>query len=144
MKIASSISKSRTPLLDKNQTKAFTNDLIVACQKVDTIPVMEVVHKYNLQYHHEIEDFIEGAHLIMDFWKEADPKIEIREVTMHESRCIGCVFGKTVKVFHIVYVISRIIYYKEFAINLDIQEGLLMDFEWCNGFLDKQDLVELK
>jgi hypothetical protein len=143
MKIASSISKSKTPLLDKDQTIAFTNDLIAACQKVDTIPVMEVVHKYNLQYHHEIEEFITGAQTIMDFWKEADPKIEIREVTMHESRCIGCVFGKTVKVFHIVYVISRIIYYKEFAINLDIQEGLLMDFEWCNGFLDKQDLVEL-
>jgi predicted protein tyrosine phosphatase len=43
------------------------NDIIVACQTVDIILVMEVVHKYNLQHHHEIEDLIEGAHLIMDF-----------------------------------------------------------------------------
>jgi hypothetical protein len=143
MKIESTISKSKTPLLNADQTIAFMNDIIVACQKVDFIPVMEVVYKYNLQHHHEIEDFIEGAHLIMDNWKEPESRNEIREVTMHDSRCIACVFGKTVKVFHIEYNVFGLIYNKEFALNLDIQQGLLMDFAWCNGFLNKKDLSEL-
>jgi len=143
MKIESTISKSDTPLLNAAQTKAFLNDIIDACQSVDIIPVLDVVHKYNLQHHHEIEEFIEGAHLIMDIWKDTDNRTKIRKVTMHNSRCIGCVFGKTVRVFHIEYNESGLIYNKEFALNLDIQEGLLMDFAWCNGFLNKKDLSEL-
>lgn len=150
MKIASPISKSKSPLLDKDHTKAFSNDLIDACQKVDSILVMKVVHKYNLQHHHEIEDFINDAHRILDFWKTDNDQIEITEVTIHDSKCIACSFGKTVKVFHVLFnqlikgtAGRRIKFSREFAINLDIQEGLLMDFGWCNAFLDKKELAQL-
>lgn len=150
MKIASSVSKSKTPLLDRDQTKAFSNDLIEACQKVDLIPIMKVLHKYNLQHHKDNEVFIAGAHRILDYWKQNKDQIQITEVTLHESKCIACSFGKTVKVFHVIFnqLINetaglRIIYSREFAINLDIQEGLLMDFGWCNAFLDKKELAEL-
>ena len=150
MKIASSFTTSTTPLLDEDQTKAFMNDIIVACQTVDMIPVMEVIHKYNLQHKKEIDEFIDGAHRILDYWKQDNDQIHITEVTLHESKCIACSFGKTVKVFHVLFnqlikgtAGPRIIYSKEFAINLDIQEGLLIDFGWCNAFLNKKELSNI-
>lgn len=150
MKIASPISKSKSPLLDEDHTKAFRNDIMDACQKVDSILVMKVVHKYNLQHQDDIEEFINGAQIILDFWKNDNDQKEITEVTLHDSKCIACSFGKTVKVFHVLYnqlikgtAGRRIKFSREFAINLDIQEGLLMDFGWCNAFLNKKELAQL-
>jgi hypothetical protein len=150
MKIASSISKSKTPLLNEEQTKKFVAEITDACHKLDSVLLMKVIHKYKLQYHEEIERFVKDAHKILDFWKINTNKVEIEEVTTYGSKCIACSYGKNVKVFGIVYNQylsgssgTRLVYKQEFAINLDIQEELLMDYGWCNAFLDKEDLRKL-
>ena len=37
---------------------------------------------------------------------------------------------------------ASIAYNREFAINLEIQDEMLMDFGWCNAFLKKEELVQ--
>jgi hypothetical protein len=150
MKIASTISKSKTPLLNAEQTKTFVSEITDACHKLDSVLLMKVIHKYKLQYHEDIERFVKDTHKILDFWKINTNKVEIKEVTTYGSKCIACSFGKNVKVFGIVYIQylngssgPRLVYNKEFAINLDIQQDLLMDYGWCNAFLDKEDLKRL-
>lgn len=144
------IAKPNTPLLNVELTKAFVNEILYACRKVDSIPVLKVIHKFNLQNHKEIEEFNKGAYRILDFWKNKQQKIIITKITRHDSKCIACAYGKTVKVFSMIYHQyshgsdgPSIIYNKEFAINLDIQNDMLMDFAWCNAFLDKEEVEEL-
>ena len=144
------IAKPKTPLLTAELTKAFVNEIIYACRKVDSIPVIKVIHKFNLQHQDKIEDFLDGAHRILDFWKNTEQKIVITKITTHDSKCIACSFGKTVKVYSMIYQQyikgddgASIIYNREFAINLDIQDEMLMDFGWCNAFLKKEELEEL-
>lgn len=144
------IAKPKTPLLNAELTKAFVNEIFYACQHVDSIPVIKVVHKFNLQNRFEIDEFLAGAHRILDFWKNTEQKIVITKITTHDSKCIACSFGKTVKVYRMIYQQyvngddgASIVYNREFAINLDIQNEMLMDFGWCNAFLKKADLEEL-
>lgn len=146
----SSINNPKTPLLDVELTKAFTNEILYACRKVDSIPVLQVIRKFKLHNHKEIEEFNKGAYRILDFWKNPQKKIIITKITRHDSKCIACAYGKTVKVFSMIYHQFNygdqgpsVIYEKEFAINLDIQNDMLMDFAWCNAFLNKNEVEEL-
>lgn len=141
------IAKPKTPILTAELTKAFVNEIIYACRKVDSIPVINVIHKFNLQHQDKIKDFLDGAYTILDFWKNTEQKIVITKITTHDSKCIACSFGKTVKVYRMIYQQyingddgASIAYNREFAINLDIQDEMLMDFGWCNAFLKKQEL----
>jgi hypothetical protein len=96
-------------------------------------PVLKVIHKLNLPKNHKgIEEFNKAYTGSLDFWK-TNSKIS-QKITRHDLNALPSIAGKTVKVFSIIYHQyshgsdgSSIIYNKEFAINLDIQNDMLTD-----------------
>ena len=141
--------KTCTPILSKEETKKFINQIDLACRLLDAQVLKWVVEKFDL---HELEDspeFIYDAVEKLEFWKDQKFPVQIKEVGSFETKCIACVFGKKVKGYLVTYSREmnnggKINYKRQFAVNFQLADGQLTDFGWCNAFLDPMEMKELK
>ena len=140
--------KTISPILSKEETRKFINQIDLACRLLDAQVLALVVEKFNL---HELEDsaeFLQDAIEKLEFWKNQERPVQIKDVSAFKSKCIACVFGKKVKGYSVNYFEEmgdgyKINYERQFAINFQLTDGQLTDFGWCNAFLDPIEIKEL-
>jgi hypothetical protein len=146
------VSVKETPLLDKINTLTFLKDIETICNKVDFISLSAILQKYPFQNINtsEYDEFIEQAKREHDYWHNNPSEVKIKAVTKFDSKCIACSYGKTVKAYRVEYVKlnddrlpGRIVYNKNFALNFEIKDNKLIDFGWCNKFLDREEMKML-
>lgn len=131
----------------------FIGEVEEKCIKVDFKGLIEILNKYPLKNvnQEEYKDFIYQAKREHQFWHENAMEIKINSVQSFESKCIACSFGKTVKAFNVQFLKlkddklpGRIVYKKNFAINFNIKDNELIDFGWCNAFLEQKEMKEIQ
>lgn len=145
--------QQNTPLLDQSNTQLFLKDMGAICEKVDFISFIEIVQKYpffNLDME-EYNSFIEQAKEEHDYWHNNPLDIKINLVEEFDSKCIACSFGKIVKAYRVEYVkmkdsilAGQLVYEKSFALNFEIKDNELINFGWCNAFLEQQELEAIE
>jgi hypothetical protein len=141
-------SKTSIPILSILDTFEFIRDLDFALVNCDTKKLYETFKKANLLNHYETKDFLAMGNYIFNKYNNSVENIELINVQDRISKCIACSFGKTVKAYDARYKKKEssisVIYTSSFAINLEINNGELVDFGWCNAFLNKKEINELK
>lgn len=149
-------SKTQTELkavmLNADNTKLFLKDMEEICKKADFKNLVKIFQKYPFK-NLKLDDysvFMEQAKIEQDYWQNNSSEVKIKSVDEYDSKCIACSFGKTVKGYSIKYLKmkderlpGRIIYEKRFALNFEVKDHELIDFAWCNKFLDKEEMKEL-
>lgn len=139
-------------LLTAQEAQLFIKEIEEKCMEVDFIGLIEILNKYPLKNinQEDYNDFISQASKDHQFWHENAMEIKINSVQSFESKCIACSFGKTVKAFSVEFrkmndikLPGRIVYQKNFAINFEIKNNELIDFGWCNKFLEYHEMIEL-
>ena len=71
---------------------------------------------------------------------------ELINVETRYTICSACYLGKAVRAYDVKYKkqgFVSVIYSSSFAINLDIIDGELHSYSWCNFFLTKEEMVEI-
>jgi len=124
--------KTTTPVLTVDQTKLFLKQMDLTCRLLDVTILKEVIERFELQNLEDIPEFLQDAPEKFEFRKETKP-VQIIEVLPFSSRCIACVFGKTVMGYIIWFSVegpgsTRINYERYFAMNYLIVEDRLTDF----------------
>jgi hypothetical protein len=140
--------KTTTPVLNVDQTKLFLKQIDLACRLLDVKILKEVIERFGLQNLEDIPEFFQDAPEKFEFQKE-EKSVQIKEVLPFSSRCIACVYGKTVMGYIIRFSVegpgnSRINYQRYFAMNYLIVEDRLTDFGWCHSFLNPEEMEVLK
>ena len=139
-------------LLTAQETQLFIKEIEEKCMKVDFIGLIEILNKYPLKNvnQEDYKDFITQAKMEHHFWHKNPLEVKINTVHPFESKCIACSFGKTIKAFSVEFrkmndtkLPGRIVYQKSFALNFEIKNNELMDFGWCNKFLEYHEMIEL-
>jgi hypothetical protein len=140
-------------MLTAQETLLFIKEVEEKCIKVNFKGLIEILYKYPLKSvnQEEYKDFISQAKKEHQFWHENAMEIKINSVQSFESKCIACSFGKTVKAFSVEFrkmndtkLPGRIVYQKSFALNFEIKNNELIDFGWCNAFLEQKEMKEIK
>lgn len=134
------------PILTAHDTLKFLKQTDLSFRLLDAGFLSEVLENFQLHQLPEGPDFLEEAWQHLGFWETGNP-VRIEEVTSFDSRCIACSFGKTVRAYEVNYSQAllaeknspRVHYTRSFAVNYLLDKGLLVDFAWCNGFLEKED-----
>lgn len=143
--------REKNPILDKINTKLFVNDVIKACQELDffSLFIYTVEYPFKNVVQSEVKDFLDQADEYIAEWKENELILSIDSVEEFETKCIFCSLGKTVKAFNVTATkkISQKIpveinYTKSFAINFEIVNEELVDFGWCNAFIEKDEIIK--
>jgi hypothetical protein len=140
--------KTLTPILSKDETKKFLDQIDLACRLLNAQVLKWVLVKFNL---HELKDspeFLEDAKDKLEFWKTSGSSVVIKEVGSFDTTCIACVFGKKVYGYIVTYIEEnkngvKVKYEREFAVNYHIKDGRLTDFGWCHAFLNKLEMGEV-
>lgn len=145
-------SEVKLVMLNAENTKLFLKDIEEVCKKLDFISLLKTFEKYpfkNINFE-EYTSFIDQAKYEINFWKNDPLDIKIKSVEEYDSKCIFCSIGKTVKSYNVLYYKmkdetspGRIVYKKSFAINFEIIDNELIDFSWCNKFLDINETINL-
>lgn len=136
------------PLLSPADTLNFEKQLDLACRLLDSGFLQEVLERFELAGLPESREFLEEAPERFDSWKMQGKLVRVKEVADFPSRCIACSFGKKVKVNQIKYEVPydegfSVNFSSDFAVNLLIEHGQLMDFGWCNAFLDQEEMCRM-
>jgi len=140
--------KTSIPVLSVDKTKLFLKQIDLACRLLDVKILKEVIERFELQNLEDIPEFLQDAPEKFEFRKEGK-SVQIKEVLTFSSKCIACVYGKTVMGYIIRFSVegpgsSRINYERYFAMNYLIVEDRLTDFGWCHSFLHPKELEELE
>lgn len=134
-------------LLSKNDTLNFESDLNLNCMNVDFMGLVKTFIKFNLSNHQDYKDFIQQAEEIFNLLNNEDLAIGLEKVTPFNSICIACSFGKKVNAYQVSYYKLehnfRINYTGVYAINLKIEEGMLLEFAFCNAFLSQKEIQKI-
>ena len=140
-------------MLTAEETRFFITEVEEKCMKVDFIGLIEILNKYPLKNVNleDYKDFITQAKMEHHFWHKNRLEVKINAVHPFELRCIACSFGKTVKAFSVQFLklkddrlSGRIVYKKSFAINFEIKDNEIIDFGWCNAFLEHDEMKEIQ
>ena len=140
-------------LLTAQETQLFIKEIEEKCLKVDFIGLIEILNKYPLKNFNQedYKDFVTQAKIEHHFWHKNHLEVKINTVQPFESKCIACSFGKTVKAFSVQFLklkddrlSGRIVYKKSFAINFEIKDNEIIDFGWCNAFLEHDEMKEIQ
>ena len=140
-------------MLTAQETRLFIRDVEEKCLKVDFIGLIEILNKYPLKNvnQEDYKDFVTQAKIEHHFWHKNHLEVKINTVQPFESKCIACSFGKTVKAFSVQFLklkddrlSGRIVYKKSFAINFEIKDNEIIDFGWCNAFLEHDEMKEIQ
>jgi hypothetical protein len=136
-------SSTKKPLLNQNQTKYFVDQIDKACLEIDFIQLIEVVNRFNLENHTEYLEFCKQGKIIFDSLNCLENDIRPISISPFSGRCIFCNLGKTVKGYKVEFSKKQdninIIFTNTFAINLEIENELLVDFSWCNAFVNREE-----
>lgn len=140
--------KTTAPVLTVDQTKIFLKQMDLACRLLDVAILKEVIARFELENLEDTPEFLQDAPEKFEFQKETKA-VQIIEVLPFSSRCIACVYGKTVMGYIIRYSVegpgnSRINYERYFAMNYLIVEDRLTDFGWCHSFLNPEEVEEVE
>ncbi|MFH6947320.1 hypothetical protein ACHRV6_02410 [Flavobacterium sp. FlaQc-51] len=138
-------SKISTPILSVVDTFEFTKNLDVALRSVDIKKLKETFEKSSLLNHPEVEDFLLQGSITFKRFNNLDEKIELLSVEDINTKCSACSLGKTVRAYHVKYKkqgVFSVVYSSSFAINLDLINGELYDFAWCNFYLNKEEMSQ--
>lgn len=142
--------KIKLPLLSEKQTALFVESFKSACRSLNAKAVAALFEQFPIHNFEEKDTFIEEAYNILSFGPDHPAGIEVRSVHPFESRCSACTLGKIVSAYRVVYVQhndttlpGRIIYERSFALNVTLKDNRLMDFGWCNFFLNQKEIEEL-
>ncbi len=135
-----------TPLLNIDQTKMFLRQMDLACRLLDVKVLNEVIERYDLQHLEDTQEFLDDAPEKFGF---SEKQVQIIDVLPFSSKCIACVYGKTVKGYIIKYSTagagnSRINYERYISMNYLILEERLTDFGWCHSFLHPEEMKEIE
>ena len=141
--------KTASPILSRENTRKFINQVDLACRLMDVEVLRSVVEKFNLLEWEDSLEFLEDAKDKLEFWKKPEQLIQLKQVENFDTRCMACVFGKTVKGYEVTYYEelksgSVIHYARYFAVNFEKCEEQLTDFAWCNAFLKGDEMKELQ
>jgi hypothetical protein len=139
--------KKGIPILSILQTFEFTKKLDSALRTVDIKKLKETFAEASLLNHPETKDFIEQGVNTFKTFNNPEEGITLLNVQDRNTKCSACSLGKTVRAYDIRYrkqesVIS-VEYNSGFAVNLEIINGELYDFSWCNFYLSKEEMKEL-
>jgi hypothetical protein len=141
------IAPTNTSILSAQDTFEFTKNLDIALRTVDIKKLKEAFEKSSLLSHPETKDFLSQGTATFKRFNNLEEKIELLNVEDRNTKCSGCNLGKTVKAYDVKYkkqesVIS-VVYTSSFAVNLEITNGGLYDFAWCNFYLNKEEYKEI-
>ena len=137
-----------TPVLNIYQTKIFLKQMDLAFRLLDIKVLKEIIESYDLQDLEDTQEFLKDAQEKFDVNTESETA-RITEVIPYNSKCIACVYGKSVMGYTIKFSIdgpgeSRINYQRYFAMNYLIVEERLTDFGWCHSFLHPEEMEEIE
>lgn len=140
--------EKNSPILSIMDTIEFMKRFDLAVKKLD----LKILHKafkdFRLDYHPETNDFLTTSKIIFAKYNNPKKNIHLIDVQKRDSKCIACSFGKKVIAYDVKFkkIESNysVVYSSSFAINLDINLGELIDFVWCNTFLNKSEMNELR
>ncbi|SIQ92585.1 hypothetical protein [Maribacter ulvicola] len=139
-----SISDCFTPEL----TKQFQIEMDAAIKKIDMIPVLAILEKYQIAHFQDSIDFVEALRPYITGWqKENEGSKLYSDVTTSESRCIACEYGKGMVIYEFEFIhslapepMNRVVYGRDFGILFDIRNEILFEVRVCNAFLDKKEM----
>jgi hypothetical protein len=150
MKTTSIANKTNTPLLSEEQTTLFIEAMKNACKSLNAKAVAEVVEEFSIENFDDKDEFINNAIEILVFNINHPDGIEVKSITPFESRCSACQLGKSVSAYKVNYLKhndkilpGKFIYERTFALNFTLKNGELMDFGWCNFFLNEKEIKEI-
>jgi hypothetical protein len=128
-------------------TKAFLNDLKTACKTMELDLFTNLFTKYDLSFIEDYKEVLGIIKSIMKSWNKPKQGTELLEVTQFDSKCLFCVFGKTVKVYKWTYQhkqapipMNRVVYESQIAFFFKYENNQLIEFGVCNGYLDKKEM----
>lgn len=141
--------KTFVPILSKEETMKFINQIDLACRLLDAQVLKWVVEKFDLYELEDSPEFLEDAVDKLEFWKNKDSPVQIKTVGSFETKCIACVFGKKVDGYLVSYYEEKtngfkVHYEQQFAVNFQLKEGQLTDFGWCHSFLYKEEVDQVQ
>ena len=140
-------SKKSKPLLNELQTKEFISEMDLICKNVDFKKLLLLIANYSIIKTTDVIDFINQGKEMFEGINNPLKGIELISTETLESKCLFCSIGKTVKVYSVKFSKQeenfKIIYSNNFAINIEIEDKMLVDFGWCNAFLDKSEMEQL-
>lgn len=139
-------SNTNTPILSALDTFEFTKNLDVALRTVDIKKLIETFEKSNLLNHPETRDFLSQGTDTFKRFNNLEEKIELLNVEDRNTKCSACSLGKSVRAYDVKYKkqgFISVVYSSSFAINLELINGELYDFAWCNFYLNKSEMAEL-
>lgn len=138
--------KKGTPILSILQTFEFTKDLDSALRTIDIKKLKETFAEASLVNHPETKDFLEQGVNTFKRFNNPEEGITLLNVEDRNTKCSACSLGKTVRAYDIQYRKQEsfilVEYNSSFAVNLEIINGELYDFSWCNFFLNKEEYGE--
>lgn len=139
-------SKTNTPILSAQNTFEFTKKLDAALRTADIKKLKETFEKSNLLNHPETRDFLSQGADIFKMVNNLEEKIELLNVEDRNTKCSACSLGKVVRAYDVKYKkhgFISVVYSLSFGINLELINGELYDFAWCNFYLNKSEIAEL-
>ena len=147
MKTSIITEKIEKPLLNQEQTALFVRALDLACLSLNPYAFVLLFKQFPLDGFDNTESFISQAFDILSFGTSHPLGVKVRNITPFETRCVACIFGKKVFAYKVSYLRHddsetqvKIIYERSFAMSVVIEQGKLMDFGWCNFFLNEKEL----
>ncbi|WP_035645959.1 hypothetical protein [Flavobacterium sp. ASV13] len=139
--------KSKESILSIEDTLAFIECLDLALRNTSTEMLKEIFEKFDLIDHFESGDFLSMSRFVFKRYNNHEEKIQVVKVEHRNTYCVACSFGKKVKAYDIEYKKEdsniSIVYNSSFAINLEIFEGELINYSWCNAFLSKEEMKNI-
>lgn len=128
-------------------TKAFLNDLEIACKTMETDLFQKLFTKYELIEVEEYMDVLQLIIQIMNSWNNPDQDTRLENIVSFDSKCLFCNIGKKVTVYKWNYrhcgapvPMNRVVYSKQIAFFFNYEDNQLIEFGVCNGYLDKNDM----
>ncbi len=152
MKSVNVTNKTNTPLLSEKQTALFLESLTKACVDLNPNALETLFELFPIQGFEDKDSFLEEAYNILSFGPDHPAGIEVRSVTPFQSRCSACILGKIVSAYRVNYIQHNddplpggmhIIYQRSFALYVNLYDNRLIDFGWCNFFLNEKEIQEL-
>ncbi|WP_395050538.1 hypothetical protein [Flavobacterium sp.] len=137
---------TKAPLLTVSQTTEFVKDIDEVFKLADLIKLKEVLSKYNLR-DKDAEDIVIRGRYVFSLFNNKEKRIRVLNAESRFTKCVFCEFGKTVKAYDVEYeqLVGEIavIYTGSFAIFFEIENGILKQYGFCNGYLSKNEMEEL-
>src|SRR5690606_11045619 len=111
--------KTTTPILNVEKTKMFLKQMDLVFRLLDLKILKEIIERFELQHLEDTPEFLEDALEKFDVKSESETA-RIIEVVPYDSKCIACVYGKSVMGYIIKFSIAgpggtRIHYNRYFA-----------------------------